>query len=115
MCETVVLETFIIFIDKKLNMKKIDLIKSIAVKSNLKKEQIAIVVEGMMDAIAEAVNQGESVTLVGFGTFEVKERKARKGYNLSTGGVMTIPGKKVVRFKPGAKMNLEKKNQDTFR
>lgn len=57
MCETVVLETFIIFIDKKLNMKKIDLIKSIAVKSNLKKEQIAIVVEGMMDAIAEAVNQ----------------------------------------------------------
>lgn len=48
MCETVVLETFIIFIDKKLNMKKIDLIKSIAVKSNLKKEQIAIVVEGMM-------------------------------------------------------------------
>lgn len=115
MCETVVLETFIIFIDKKLNMKKIDLIKSIAVKSNLKKGQIAIVVEGMMDAIAEAVNQGESVTLVGFGTFEVKERKARKGYNLSTGGVMTIPGKKVVRFKPGAKMNLEKKNQDTFR
>ena len=96
-------------------MKKIDLIKSIAVKSNLKKEQIAIVVEGMMDAIAEAVNQGESVTLVGFGTFEVKERKARKGYNLSTGGVMTIPGKKVVRFKPGSKMNLEKKNQDTFR
>ena len=83
-------------------MKKIDLIRSIAVKSNLKKEQIAIVVEGVMEAIAEALHQGESVTLVGFGTFEVKERKARKGYNLS-------------RFKPGAKMNLEKKHQDTSR
>ena len=92
-------------------MKKIDLIRSIAVKSNLKKEQIAIVVE----AIAEALHQGESVTLVGFGTFEVKERKARKGYNLSTGEIMTIPGKKTVRFKPGAKMNLEKKHQDTSR
>ena len=89
-------------------MKKIDLIRSIAVKSNLKKEQIAIVVEGVMEAIAEALHQGESVTLVGFGTFEVKERKARKGYNLST-------GKKTVRFKPGAKMNLEKKHQDTSR
>ena len=75
-------------------MKKIDLIRSIAVKSNLKKEQIAIVVEGVM---------------------EVKERKARKGYNLSTGEMMTIPGKKTVRFKPGAKMNLEKKHQDTSR
>ena len=97
------------------NMKKIDLIRSIAVKSNLKKEQIAIVVEGVMEAIAEALHQGESVTLVGFGTFEVKERKARKGYNLSTGEMMTIPGKKTVRFKPGAKMNLEKKHQDTSR
>ena len=87
-------------------MKKIDLIRSIAVKSNLKKEQIAIVVEGVMEAIAEALHQGESVTLVGFGTFEVKERKARKGYNLSTGEIMTIPGKKTVRFKPGAKMNV---------
>ena len=48
-------------------MKKIDLIRSIAVKSNLKKEQIAIVVEGVMEAIAEALHQGESVTLVGFG------------------------------------------------
>lgn len=46
-------------------MKKIDLIRSIAVKSNLKKEQIAIVVEGVMEAIAEALHQGESVTLVG--------------------------------------------------
>ena len=79
-------------------MKKIDLIRSIAVKSNLKKEQIAIVVEGVMEAIAEALHQGESVTLVGFGTFEVKERKARKGYNLSTGEIMTIPGKKTVRL-----------------
>ena len=88
-------------------MKKIDLIRSIAVKSNLKKEQIAIVVEGVMEAIAEALHQGESVTLVGFGAFE--------GYNLSTGEIMTIPGKKTVRFKPGAKMNLEKKHQDTSR
>ena len=51
MCETVVFETFNLIIDKKLNMKKIDLIRSIAVKSNLKKEQIAIVVEGVMELL----------------------------------------------------------------
>ena len=95
-------------------MKKIDLIRSIAVKSNLRKSRLPLC-GSVMEAIAEALHQGESVTLVGFGTFEVKERKARKGYNLSTGEIMTIPGKKTVRFKPGAKMNLEKKHQDTSR
>lgn len=88
-------------------MKKIDLIKSIAAKSNLPKEQIAIMVESMIDAIAETMQQGESVTLVGFGTFKVIERKARKGYNPSTGIITTFPAKRKVVFKPGTKMELE--------
>ena len=82
-------------------MKKIDLIRSIAVKSNLKKEQIAIVVEGVMEAIAEALHQGESVTLVGFGTFEVRKRAARKGRNPSTKQEIKIPESKAPVFKAG--------------
>ena len=77
-------------------MKKIDLIRSIAVKSNLKKEQIAIVVEGVMEAIAEALHQGECVRGVGFGTCGVKERLARTGDNLSTGEILTMPGGRTV-------------------
>ena len=80
-------------------MKKIDLIRSIAVKSNLKKEQIAIVVEGVMEAIAEALHQGESVTLVGFGTFEVKTRKGRNSKNISTGEMRVSSDSKVPTFR----------------
>ena len=82
-------------------MKKIDLIRSIAVKSNLKKEQIAIVVEGVMEAIAEALHQGESVTLVGFGTFEVSERGEREGRNPKSGEPMVIAASKSPKFKAG--------------
>lgn len=89
-------------------MKKIDLIKSIALKSELHKDQISVVLECMIDSIAAAVHQGESVTLIGFGTFEVKERKARQAYNPSTKALMQVPCKKVVRFRPGGKMTLEK-------
>lgn len=95
-------------------MKKIDLIRSIVVKSNLKKEQIVIVVEGVMEVIVEVLYQGEFVILVGFGIFEVKECKVCKGYNLFMGEIMIILGKKMVRFKLGVKMNFEKKYQDIF-
>ena len=67
MCETVVFETFYLIIDKKLNMKKIDLIRSIAVKSNLKKEQIAIVVEGVMELLPRRYIRENPSHLVGFG------------------------------------------------
>lgn len=89
-------------------MRKIDLIKSIALKSDLHKDQISVVLECMMDSIVAPVQRGESGTLIGFGTFEVKERKARQAYNPSTKALMVVPCKKVVRFRLGGKMTLEK-------
>ena len=52
-------------------------------------------------AIADSLGRGEKVTLVGFGTFDVLEKKARQGRNPQTGEALNIPAKKVPRFKAG--------------
>jgi DNA-binding protein HU-beta len=55
-----------------------------------------------LESIAGALKKGESVQLIGFGTFSVAERAARKGKNPQTGQVINIPAKKVAKFKAGA-------------
>jgi DNA-binding protein HU-beta len=62
--------------------------------------------DATLEAIVEAVKKGDSVQLVGFGTFAVAERAARKGINLRTKEQITIPARKVVKFKAGAKLAL---------
>ncbi len=58
-----------------------------------------------MDTIAETItdtlSKGEKVTLVGFGTFQVMQKKARRGVNPQTRGTIQIPAKKVAKFRPG--------------
>lgn len=88
-------------------MNKSELIKEVALKSKLSIREATDAVDAMMEAIAEIMQKGESVTLVGFGSFVVLERKTRNGYNPSTGGKMVIPAKKQVKFRPGSKMKLE--------
>ena len=61
----------------------------------------------MIETIAETIHKGESITLVGFGSFVIQERKARNGHNPSTGGSMLIPAKRQVKFRLGSKMKLE--------
>ena len=60
--------------------------------------------EATLDAITAAVKAEDKVALVGFGTFAVSERGARKGVNPATGKTITIPAKKVVKFKAGAEL-----------
>ena len=62
------------------------------------------VVNSVFSAIAEAMKSGDKVTLVGFGTFSVSERAAREGRNPKSGETITIPAKKVVKFKAGSKL-----------
>jgi len=57
-----------------------------------------------MDAVTDALESGDKVVLVGFGTFSVSKRKARTGRNPQTGKPMKIPAKKVVKFKAGTKL-----------
>lgn len=59
------------------------------------------IVKGFMEEIIDAVSNGETVSLIGLGTFELRERAARTGHNPQTGEAIAIPAKKVPAFKPG--------------
>jgi len=86
-------------------MNKTELIEAVAAATKSSKAAAAGAVAATVDAIAGAMSKGDSVQLIGFGTFSVQERKARTGRNPQTGKEMKIAAKKVVRFKPGAALS----------
>ncbi len=82
-------------------MNKTELIEAIAARSQTSKAQTTVMLNGLLEIIQETMANGNDVQLVGFGTFSVSERASREGRNPSTGQTLTIPAKKVVKFKPG--------------
>jgi DNA-binding protein HU-beta len=82
-------------------MNKSELIDSIADKSGLNKTQAGDALNAVMESVGEALEAGDSISLVGFGTFSVKDRKARTGRNPKTGEELSIPASKVPSFKAG--------------
>ena len=82
-------------------MNKTELVASVAEKSGLTKKDSEKAVNAVLAAITESMENGEKVQLVGFGTFEVRERKARKAQNPQTKEEITIPATKVPAFKAG--------------
>ena len=82
-------------------MNKTELIAAVAEKSGLSKKDAAAAVESVIAAVSDSLVKGEKVQLVGFGTFEVKERAARTGKNPQTGAVVEIPASKAPAFKAG--------------
>lgn len=80
---------------------KQDLIAKVAETAELSKKQAALVVATVFDTIAESLANGEKVQLIGFGSFEVRERAERKGRNPQTGAELVIPASKVPAFKAG--------------
>lgn len=82
-------------------MNKTELIKSIATKAELNPKQAAAALDATISSITDTLKAGESVQLVGFGTFEVRTRPARTGKNPATGEAVSIPEKKVPAFKAG--------------
>lgn len=82
-------------------MTKSDLIAAVATKTGASKKDGEKYVGAVLDAITEALVNGESVQLVGFGTFEVKDRAARKGINPRTKEEITIEASKLPSFKAG--------------
>ncbi len=85
-------------------MNKSELIDAMAEKAGLTKVQAKNALNAFMCATGDALKKGEKLSLVGFGTFEAKERAARKGHNPRTKKVINIPAKKVVKFKAGAEL-----------
>ena len=83
-------------------MNKGELISAIAVASGLTKVDSKKALDATIKSISNALAKGEKVTLVGFGTFSVAERAARKGVNPSTKQPIRINAKKVAKFKAGS-------------
>jgi DNA-binding protein HU-beta len=82
-------------------MNKSDLVDDVAKRSNVTKRQVDAVISATLDSIMESVAQGDKVTLVGFGSFERRNRKAREGRNPKTGDKMDIPETIVPAFSAG--------------
>ena len=82
-------------------MNKAELIAKIADKAEVSKAQAEKLLNATLSSINEGLTDDGNLTLVGFGTFSVVERAARKGRNPQTGKTIKIPAKNVVKFKPG--------------
>ncbi|HHU27206.1 MAG TPA: HU family DNA-binding protein [Bacteroidales bacterium] len=86
-------------------MNKSELITAIAEKSGLSKVDAKKALDATLQTISEEVKSGGKVVLVGFGTFSVSERSARKGINPRTKEPINIPAKKTAKFKPGSDLS----------
>ena len=82
-------------------MNKSELIDAVAESADLSKADATKAVDAFASTVTDALNQGDQVTLVGFGTFTVRERAARTGRNPRTGESIDIPASKVPGFKAG--------------
>ena len=83
-------------------MNKGDLIAAMAKDAKISKAAAGKSLDSFVANVTKALKKGDKVTLVGFGTFSVTKRKARKGRNPQTGEVIKIKAKKIAKFAPGA-------------
>lgn len=82
-------------------MTKAEFITAVSEKSGMTKKNTEAAVAAVIDTITDALAKGEKIQLVGFGTFEVRERAAREGINPATKAKISIPATKVPAFKAG--------------
>ena len=82
-------------------MNKADLVSALAVKTGTTKKAAEASLDALTETITDALKKGEKITLVGFGSFEVKKRAARKGRNPQTGEEIKIAASKAPVFKAG--------------
>ena len=83
-------------------MNKTELINAVAAKAEISKKDAEKALAAVLGSIEDALKAGDKVQLIGFGTFEVKERAARTGHNPKTGAAIEIAAAKVPSFKAGA-------------
>jgi DNA-binding protein HU-beta len=85
-------------------MNKAELVEAIVKKTGGTKAAAEATLDAFLDTVTATLIKGESVALVGFGTFGVSKRAARKGRNPSTGAEIKIPASRVAKFSAGAKL-----------
>ena len=82
-------------------MNKTELVAAVAEKAGLSKKNAEVAVAAVIDSVVDSLKKGDKVSLLGFGTFEVRERAARTGKNPQTGAAIKIAACKVPAFKAG--------------
>ena len=82
-------------------MNKADFVNAVAAEAALSKTDAANAVDAIIEVVKKALKKGDSVSLVGFGTFEVRKRAARTGRNPRTGETIKIKASKIPSFKAG--------------
>jgi DNA-binding protein HU-beta len=82
-------------------LNKTELVSQVAVTAGMTKKDVEKVVNAFFETVEGALKSGDKVQLIGFGTFEVRDRQARKGRNPQTGEEINIPATKVPAFKAG--------------
>lgn len=85
----------------KTNINKTDLINIVSENTGQTKKDTEIFLNAFMDTVTSQVSKGNKIQLIGFGTFELRERQERKGRNPQTGEEITIPASKAPAFKAG--------------
>jgi DNA-binding protein HU-beta len=85
-------------------MNKGDLIDRVSGDAGISKAQADRAIDSVLGGITDSLRKGERVTLVGFGTFSISQRRSRKGRNPQTNEMMKIPATKAVRFSSGKKL-----------
>lgn len=82
-------------------MNKPELMRAVSEKADISQAKAGLVIDALTDAVTQALASGDAVSLVGFGSFEVKSRAERPGRNPKTGEAMTIPAARVPAFRAG--------------
>jgi len=81
-------------------MTKADLVEEVSGKTGLTRTDVAVVVDSFLEAVKKSLENGKNIEIRGFGTFKIKQRKARKARNPRTGEEVPVPDRKVPVFKP---------------
>ena len=85
-------------------MNKAELVETIASRTGTTKASVEATLDAFMESVTNSLTKGDPVALVGFGTFSVAKRAARKGRNPATGAEIKIPAARVAKFAAGAKL-----------
>ncbi len=85
-------------------MTKADLVEEISAKTGVSKNHTALIVDDLLEAISKALSDGQHLEIRGFGTFKVRERRARRARNPRSGDEVLVPAKLVPVFKPSKEL-----------
>jgi len=88
-------------------MTKADLVEEVSTGTGVSKHHAALIVDGMIEAVCRALTEGKHIEIRGFGTFKVRERRARRARNPRSGAEVMVPAKIVPVFKPSKELKTQ--------